>query len=173
MGSVPVNTDGTYSFPSVFEGNYTVSLSTVLGTVGATAPAVALPAGWVSTGEFNGTPNTGNDGTVNGTSATFTVATTAVTNINFGIEQPPTPGTFTAAPVVNPGGTTNATVAATSFSGTDPSGGTITSLRITAFPSNATSITINGTTYTSGTFPVGGVIGTNQCSRSANTNNNC
>ena len=102
-----VNTDGTYSFSSVFEGNYTVSLSTVSGTQGAAAPAVSIPSGWVSTGEFNGTPDTGNDGTINATSAPFTVATTAVTNINFGIEQPPTPGTFTAGSVVNPGGTTN------------------------------------------------------------------
>lgn len=152
-----VNTDGTYSFPSVFEGNYSVRLTTAAGTVGSPAPAASVPSGWVNTGEFNGTPNTGNDGTVNGQSATFTVTTNNVTNINFGIEQPPTPGTFTAASQVNPGSTTNVTVAASSFSGTDLSNGTISSLRITAFPSNATSITINGTTYTSGTFPVGGV----------------
>lgn len=157
VASVPVNTNGTYTFPSVFEGNYTVSLSTVSGTTGAAAPPVLLPTGWVSTGEFNGAPNTGNDGTINGVSASFAVGTTNITNINFGIEQPPAPGTFTAAAQVNPGGTTNVTVAATSFSGADASGGTITSLRITAFPSNTTSITINGTTYTAVTFPVGGI----------------
>lgn len=35
--------------------------------------------------------------------------------------------------------------------------GIVTSIRITAFPTNATTITINGIAYTSGTFPVGGV----------------
>jgi hypothetical protein len=155
--SVPVNTNGTYNFSSVYAGNYTVSLSTVPGEQGSPAPPVSLPSGWVSTGEFNGTPDTGNDGTINGISASFTVGATNVTNVNFGIQQPPTPGIFTAATQVNPGGTTNATVAATAFSGTDASGGIITSLRITAFPSNATTIIINGTSYTSATFPVGGV----------------
>jgi hypothetical protein len=129
-----------------------------------------LPSGWVSTGEFTGTPNTGNDGTINGTSAVFTVASSNITNVNFGIDQLPTPGTSTATSQVNPGGTSNATVAASSFSGTDLSGGTIASLRITAFPGNAATITINGTTYTSASFPVGGVtVPTNAAGQPAQT----
>jgi hypothetical protein len=148
VASVPVNTDGTYNFSSVYAGNYTVSLSTVLGVQGSPAPPVSLPSGLVSTGEFNGAPNTGNDGTINGTSASFAVSTADVTNINFGIQQPPTPNTVTTASQVNPGGTANSSNIASSFGATDPSGGTITAIRITAFPTNATSITINGVTYT-------------------------
>jgi len=34
---------------------------------------------------------------------------------------------------------------------------TVSNIRITAFPSNATTITINGTQYTAGNFPGGGV----------------
>jgi hypothetical protein len=89
VASVPVNTDGTYNFTAVSEGTYTVNISTTAGTTGANAPATSLPSGWQATGEYNGTPNTGNDGTVNSTSAAFTVVATDVTNINFGIQQPP------------------------------------------------------------------------------------
>jgi hypothetical protein len=89
VASVAVNTDGTYTFPAVFEGNYTMNISTTLGVQGAMAPGAALPAGWVNTGEFNGVANTGNDGTINGNSAVFTVAATDVTDINFGIERLP------------------------------------------------------------------------------------
>jgi len=110
------------------------------------------PSGWVNTGE--GT-NPAGDGTPNGVTP-ITVTTASVTGVNFGIDQLPDSGTATAASQPNPGGTTSATVSATLFSGTDPDG-TVTSLRITSFPPNATSITINGTTYTGGTFPSGGV----------------
>jgi hypothetical protein len=155
VATVPVNADGTYSIPSISNGTYTTQVSVNQGTVGSPAPAVALPTGWVNTGENTGVA-AGNDGTVNGIQS-ITVAGANITNINFGIEQPPTPTTNTNPVQANPGGTTNATVPATLFSSTDPTGGTIASIRITAFPSNATSITINGTTYTSATFPVGGV----------------
>ncbi|GAB2813328.1 T9SS type A sorting domain-containing protein [Ferruginibacter profundus] len=89
VATAAVNTNGTYSFANVFTGSYTVNISTTSGVQGAAAPAVSLPAGWVNTGEFNGTPNTGTDASVNGTSAVFTVAATDITNINFGIERLP------------------------------------------------------------------------------------
>ncbi|MFN8251265.1 MAG: T9SS type A sorting domain-containing protein [Ferruginibacter sp.] len=89
VSQVSVNTNGTFSFPSIFEGNYTVKLSVTTGTQGSTAPAASLPSGWVATGEFNGTQNTGNDGDKNSASAAFAVNTTDVANINFGIERPP------------------------------------------------------------------------------------
>ena len=73
-------------------------------------------------------------------------------NINFGIEQLPNSGVNIQPSQTNPGGTTNVTVPAAAFSGTDPDGGTPTTMRITSFPSNATSITVNGVTYTSATF---------------------
>jgi Secretion system C-terminal sorting domain len=89
VASVAVNADGTYNFTAVSEGTYTVTISTTAGVTGASAPATSLPSGWQATGEYNGTANTGNDGTVNSTSAAFTVVATDVTNINFGIQQPP------------------------------------------------------------------------------------
>jgi hypothetical protein len=53
---------------------------------------------------------------------------------------------------VNPGGTNTVNIGPY-FTGSDPDG-IITHIRITAFPTNATSITVNGTLYTSATFPV-------------------
>ncbi len=146
--SVPVNTDGTYTFASVLEGTYTVNLSKVLGVQCSPAPATGIPTGWVSTGEFNGTPNTGNDGTINANAAPFAIGLTNITNINFGIQQPPTANIATIASQVNPGGTAPSTNLQNSFGGTDPSNGSITAIKITSFPTNATSITINNVTYT-------------------------
>lgn len=155
IASVAVAANGTYNFPNVPPGTYTVRLSTTQGVESNAAPGNTLPTGWLNTGENLGA-GAGNDGTVNG-SLPVTVSNAAVTNANLGIEQPPTANNNTAAIRTNPGGTNNATVPATTFTATDPAGGTVTSIRITGFPTNATSITINGTTYTSATFPVGGV----------------
>lgn len=52
---------------------------------------------------------------------------------------------------VNPGGTNTVNIGSY-FTGSDPDG-IITHFRITAFPTNATSITVNGTLHTSATFP--------------------
>jgi CshA-type fibril repeat protein len=153
-----VGTNGAYTLGSVNGGNYTVVLSTTQGTIGNNAPAASVTSGYVNTGEFNGTPNTGNTAPIDGASAIFTVSTANVTNINFGIQQPPTAVTGSLASQVNPGGTTSVTIPSSNFDGNDLSGGTIVSIKITTFPTNATTITINGTPYNSGNFPVGGVI---------------
>lgn len=156
LSSVPVAADGTYSFNvPANAGNYTVRISTTQGIESNAAPANTLPAGWVSTGENLGA-GAGNDGSVNAT-LPVTIGAVAITNANFAIEQRPTANNGTAASQANPGGTVSAAIPATVFTATDPAGGTVASIRITAFPSNATSITINGTLYTSATFPVGGV----------------
>ncbi len=89
VSQVPVNTNGTFSFPATFEGSYTINLSVTAGTQGTTAPVASLPSGWVATGEYNGTPNTGNDGNANSTSVLFAVNNNDITNVNFGIERPP------------------------------------------------------------------------------------
>jgi hypothetical protein len=157
VATIPVNAGGDYSFINVSaNSNYTIQISTNVGVPTNPAPVDALPSNWVSTGENFGA-TAGNDGTIN-TRLPITVTTTDVINANFGIEQLPNTGTITLASVVNPGGTNNYTVSATDFSGTDSDGGTIASIRITAFPTNATSITINGTNYTAATFPVAGII---------------
>jgi hypothetical protein len=157
MATSAVANNGSFSFPSVMEGDYTVVLSTTQGVVNQPAPTPALPNGWINTGEFNGTSNGGNTAPIDGRSATFTVNGGNVLNINFGIQQAPTAVNNAVASQVNPGGTTNITIASSNFQGNDLSGGTVTSIRITSFPTNATSITINGIQYTSSTFPVGGV----------------
>ncbi|WP_118974867.1 SdrD B-like domain-containing protein [Taibaiella koreensis] len=153
VASVPV-TAGSYTFSNV-PGNtaYTVSISTVAATSGS--PASVLAAGWVSTGEFAGT-GTGDDGTVDGL-LSVNLGTGSVGNVNFGIEQLPTPVGATATSQVNPGGTVSITVPPATFGGTDPSGGTITSLRIPSLPGGATSITVNGTNYTASNFPPAGI----------------
>lgn len=151
---VTVAPNGVYSFTDISgltnAATYTVRLSTNQGTVSLAAPAIALPDGWVNTGD-NGT-GTG-DGTPNG-SLSFTFATgTSVTDANFGIEKVAIPNTETATSALNPGGTTQSTVASTLFGASDESTGTISSITITSFPTNATTIVINGTSYTSGTWP--------------------
>ncbi|MEZ0610583.1 Ig-like domain-containing protein [Fibrella sp. WM1] len=80
-------TAGQFSFSAIGEGDYTVNISTTQGVQGQAAPTPSLPSGWSNTGEFNGASNTGNDGTINGTSEVFTVATTDVVDRNFGIRQ--------------------------------------------------------------------------------------
>jgi Domain of unknown function DUF11 len=166
-----ISPGGTYTFANVTPAtSYTVVLSNAAGTtasLGIAPPAASLPAGWVNTGENNAAPAVaGNDGVVNGVSAPFAVVAINVVNINFGIEQPPVAGTATYTAQSNAGGTVTVTVDVGAFIGPLPIGvtgssatdaTTITNIKITAFPANATTITINGTTYTSGTFPAGGI----------------
>lgn len=147
----PVASNGTYGFTGLNPKYYTVRISTNSGSVGSPAPAIALPTNWVFTGE--GTSPAG-DGNVNGITAS-PVVLADVTNVNFGIEQRPFASTLTATPVLNPGGTLSVTVPPGTFGGTDPTPGTVDSIRITTMPSNATSITVGVTTYTS--IPAGGI----------------
>lgn len=70
---------------------------------------------------------------------------------------PPTVINTTLTSQQNPNGNYSVTVPSTAFGGTDPDG-TITNIRIKTFPTNATSITINGTLYTVSTFPGVGVL---------------
>ena len=88
VAAVPVNTNGTYQFTAVGDGNYKVVLSTTQGIQGAAAPTASLPAGYVNTGEFVGT-GAGTDGTINGVTS-VTVASVTVSNVNFGIYACPT-----------------------------------------------------------------------------------
>ena len=156
---------GAYSFSQadIFTA-YTLVLSTSNLAVYATPPASAfLPAGWVSVGESFGTNNTGGTGIKSGVSnSTIRVVTaaSAVTGVNMGIEQLPTAGGGINS-AINPGGNINVTVPANTFSSTttssDVSPGTISSMRIAVFPPNTTTLTINGTIYTSSNFPALGV----------------
>ncbi len=157
VDNATVDVNGNYTFKNVPNGNYTVRISTVPGSVGNLAVAPILPPNYASTGEYNGT-GAGSDATPNSISAPFILNNANVANINFGIEELPTANTASTAPQLNPGGTNTVVVPANTFGGTDPSGGIITSLTITSFPANATSIIVDGITYTSANFPAGGIL---------------
>jgi uncharacterized repeat protein (TIGR01451 family) len=150
-----VASDGTYTLSDVPQNSsITLRLSTDSSVaVGGTAPtASSLPSGWVNTGEnLNGTSETSTPGEI-----ALTTGTTNFSNMNFGIEQTPTATGSSSTAQPNPGGTTPTSVPTGVFSGSDPDG-TVTKYTITNFPSNADSVTINGTPYTSSTFPSGGV----------------
>ncbi|MBL0146810.1 MAG: T9SS type A sorting domain-containing protein [Chitinophagaceae bacterium] len=164
IATVPIASDGTYNFANVPQNatGLTVQLSTTQGVVGQNKPATTLPTGWVTTGENkNGQAGTA-DGTANG-EIPVTTATTNITTQNFGIQQVPESAVNSQTIGLNPGGTVNTTVNpnwfATSNVGANPNtqdynGGTVENIRITAFPSNATSITIGTTTY----YPNAGAI---------------
>lgn len=180
VSSSNVSATGIYQFNAVAPATgYTIVLSNVAGTTGAaTGISTTLPAGWVSIGEVNGNTTTANTETganiADSKSALFDVASTDIIDRNFGIEQSPVAGTATYVNQPNPG--TNVTVAvdAGAFTGTLPTVGTavgnvqagstnatdataVTGIKITAFPSNVTSFTVNGTTYTAATFPALGL----------------
>jgi Secretion system C-terminal sorting domain len=147
---VPVAADGSFTFPYVDAGTYRI----IIGTSSIGNTSSILPSNYVHTGEVNNNGNSvnasGSDGDVNGTLLNVIVGTSSnVTNLNFGIEQLPTANTTLAASQVNPGGTSMASIPANAFSGTDPDAGLITAIRITAFPSNTTSITVDGVIYSS------------------------
>ncbi|GAA4323336.1 hypothetical protein [Flaviaesturariibacter amylovorans] len=162
VASANVAADGTYVIEGLGNGTYTLVLTTSAVSNGAT-----LPAGWVNTGE--GLTPAG-DGTPNG-SITVNLTSAGVDDADFGVNARPTAAANTAPAQVNPGGTNNVTIPADAFSGTDAvdvSGGEIDYIRITAFPANATTITITGVTtlgdpvttntYTALNFPGTGVF---------------
>jgi hypothetical protein len=171
IATAPISSTGTYSFPNVPQSatGLTVQLSTNQGTVGIAKPATTLPNGWVSTGENkNGQAGTA-DATTN-TEIPITTTTTNITTQNFGIQQVPQTATNVQAGQTNPGGTINVTVNPSFFQnsnvGANPNtqdfnGGTVASIRLTAFPTNATSITVNGVTYTASSpiWPANGGAG--------------
>jgi hypothetical protein len=99
VASQLVAANGTFLFDNVPVGTYTVQLTknTSAGTyaVPVAPPLTELPAGWVNTGEFNGT-GVGNDAAVNGLSAPIVVVAGDIkSDINFGIERTPDSKPFT------------------------------------------------------------------------------
>jgi hypothetical protein len=171
VACVAVNSNGTFMFPGVPQGaNYKVSISTNPSTPNQAPATQALPGNWVNTGENNGS-GTGSDGTIDGTSAGFLTpvaanSITTVQQINFGIEARPETAVNQMSMQVNPNGTNNFTIPAGVFQTSnvganantvDYGDGSISAIRITAFPANVSSITINGTQYTGSNWPAAGV----------------
>ncbi|NNJ55299.1 MAG: hypothetical protein HKP14_04180, partial [Bacteroidia bacterium] len=159
VATTPIASDGTYKFEGLTENSsLEVIIDTLAQTVGNTAVAGGLPTNWVHTGDTIGT-NTGTDGTADGR-LSVSLGIVNQPNVNYGIQKRPESDTITIAAVPNPGGSVLVTVADTLFGGDDLSAGVdapIDSIRITAFPENVESIVIDGTSYTSGTWPAGGV----------------
>jgi gliding motility-associated-like protein len=154
IATTPVAATGLY-FLNAANGTYSVLITTNTATVGSPAPALALPSNWVNTGENLGT-TTGNDGTVDGTLSLGAIIANVV-NADLGIEQLPNTNIDTALLQPDPGGVVTVPVAASNFGGTDPNGGILDSMRILSFPTNTTTLIVNGNSYTAATFPVGGI----------------
>lgn len=148
--TVPVTSTGTYSLIGVTSGNYSVILST--NSAGSTT--ASLPASYTNTGENIGT-GAGSDGTPNGILAGVSVTVANVTDANFGIDQAPVGASTTIATQTNPGGTVQAPVSATAFTGTDLEDGT--------YPTNLTGRTVTLTPAVGGTlFYNGSPVSTTQ-----------
>jgi hypothetical protein len=153
---------GTYSFNlttllTTTYGTYKMILSTSATLPSASAAAASVPAGWSNTAE--GLSGAAGDGTVDGSySFSYTSNSTAsggtTLAVDFGIDGIPSAVNGSAVSQTNPGSTNNVTVPASTFSGTDVrdvnSGGGISYVHITSFPTNVTSATINGATSTGG-----------------------
>lgn len=145
VGSGPVSANGTYSI-SAPAGTYSAILTT---SPSSTTPS--LPAGWANTNE--GLTTAGEGTTADGKIMTINMADN-INTANFGIEQLPSTGTANPT-MANPGGIVTLNLTAF-FTGTDPDG-IVSQIRFTAFPTNTTSITIGGTTYTVANWPAAGV----------------
>ncbi|MDB5251556.1 MAG: conserved repeat domain protein, partial [Flaviaesturariibacter sp.] len=164
LASSAVGSDGTYSFGTASGVAQNTSYKLIL-TTGAASLTAGLPANWTNTAEGNATTG---DGSVNG-STDISVTTSVCSAVNFGVDYVPTANDKTAIAVPNPNGSATANVVGTNFSGADGdiSGGGISYIHITSFPTNADGITVAGATsfggavstiaYTSLTFPAGGV----------------
>ncbi|OJV53695.1 MAG: hypothetical protein BGO31_02220 [Bacteroidetes bacterium 43-16] len=158
-----VGTNGAYSFTNIPGANYNVVISSTQLTVNTKlnyATQVTLPAGWSNVGEQIGTTaNVGIDATADGILSIVLDANK--TSHNFGIQRLPEVGAG-ANTAGNPGGTTQVTVPANTFSNTtassDYDGGSISNIRIVSFPTNTTTIVINGTSYNSTTWPPAGIL---------------
>ncbi|MBB5033349.1 putative Ig domain-containing protein [Prosthecobacter vanneervenii] len=86
VDSFPVKSDGTFILGGATANTtYRVVLSTSYGSLGSTAPAAALPKGWLNAGEFLGS-GAGSDGTVDGR-LTVAVGSVGVVNATFGLSQ--------------------------------------------------------------------------------------
>lgn len=139
--SVQVSATGAYTLDKV--PSSTSGLKVQLSvTQNSTA---IMPTNWVPTGEIRGTNNTATQSSSLSV-IEVTTGTTSITGQAFGIEQLPTPVSVTLPTQNNPGGTNNVAVADTTFKAVDADG-SVTSLKITGFPSNITSITVKDTTY--------------------------
>lgn len=160
IASVPVAANGTYSFSNVPSfANLQVIISTTAGVSGSAPPSASMPTGWGATSPTT-TNTTGNinTGTYNSSDASRFGAVDDPNN-DFGIQRLPESAFNLQTTQTNTTGFINTTIPANAFHSNnvgvtpntqDYDGGTVNNIRITAFPTNLNSITINGTVYING-----------------------
>ena len=151
VASTPILANGTYSIDGITPGSYSVLISTndetsKIGNTPSGGPS--LPSGWVNTGEGLGTDAT-SDGTIDGNQF-ITIGTSNLTNIDFGIEQPPVADDVSSTNQINPGGTTQVVVPTLDVA--DAEDGTPTTITISELPNAASEGTLyyDGMAITSG-----------------------
>lgn len=154
VGVTPADASGAYTFSTSngLTGNAVFSIVATTNPAGSLTPI--MPAGWAAIGENLGA-GSGNDGLVDGI-LVVNMGLVNVANANLSGDKIPVPQNATQTVQVNPGNGTLVPVSSSLFTATDADG-IITSIKITSFPSNSNAISINGITYTSSSFPVGGV----------------
>lgn len=164
LDSAVVKTDGSFSFlPQSSSGsntNYKILLTSTSAAIGSSNPAITLPAEWAAAGEnttitYAASNNDGN-GAAN-QSFGLDVGNAGFTSLRFAVQQRPQTAVRTETIGMNPGGANTVTVnpawfVTSSNPGTNPNtqdydGGSVGNIRITSMPTNATSISINGTKY--------------------------
>ena len=118
ISTVAVNNDGTYAFAAQVPGTYKLVLNTSAGA----NTAASLPTGYINTGENLGA-GAGSDGKPDGIFTSVIVSEAIVSNVNFGIEQPPSTNIISAPGQVNPGGINKVTVP--TLTGSDPEQGNL------------------------------------------------
>ena len=165
LATTPVQANGSYLFGTVSTNSkITLQLSTNQGTVNSTKPTTLLPVGWATTGEnVNGS---GFNDTIPDSEIVLTANNSNIITQDFGIEKLPETALSSHAAGGNPGAyfttTINPMYFVTNTVGSSPNtmdyhSGTINSIRITAFPANTNTMTVNGIIYrTSGICPVAG-----------------
>lgn len=156
VATTAVQSNGTYSLSAAPNASYSIVVSNAAQSVGSPVANTAL-SGAVSTAE--GTSPAG-DGTPDGVTS-ISLTASGLSGVNFGFNPLPITGSGTVS-LTNNGGTSAVVIPASTFTATSPSTdtapGSVTAIRITAFPANVSSLTVNGTTYTPGNFPTGGLL---------------
>lgn len=157
IASTTVSASGSYTLTAPVS---TSGLKLVLTNSATSTTPGSLPAQWVNTGESVGPGNSATQSATLGF-IELNTGTTDATAQNFGIEHLPTPGSGSNT-VPNPGGSSPVTVPANTFTNLTPSNdngdappGSVTAIHLTSFPTNVTSLTIDGSVYTS--LPAGGI----------------
>jgi len=171
VGHQPVNPDGTYLLTTADglkvntasgAAGFSVAVSNSILANNSTIPASLTFPGSVSTGEA--LSPTGSDAQPADSKIQVATGTTNITGVNFGLDVLPIANNTALPSQINPGGTTQVTIPNSYFSSTDGNEpGNSDTVHITAFPTNITSIFINGVGYKSAAatgflaFPAAGI----------------